>query len=235
MGLNRILSPLPTPAEIGAISTTEKGAASGVGTLDPNALQPPAEQRAILVGTLAARPAAAGLNRWYYATDQDRLYREEAATWQEILSRDTIGARVFRSTAQSFANNTTTAVDFDSETFDPHGMWVVGTPTRLTVPADYPGYWIVLGGLRFLGAGGGQTRNAGIRKNGSSIADLPKYTTNAAWSATASIGLNPVALADAVAGDYFELYGQQDSGAALNTSSGSANIWMAAVFVGAAP
>ena len=49
----------------------------------------------------------------------------------ETLETPVMGARVFRSTAQSFAHNTLAAIAFDTEVCDTDGCWSSGAATKL--------------------------------------------------------------------------------------------------------
>ncbi len=51
-----------------------------------------------------------------------------------------IAARVYRSTTQSISNNTWTSVSFSAEVNDTDNFWVIGSPTRLTIP--YNGFYM---------------------------------------------------------------------------------------------
>lgn len=53
------------------------------------------------------------------------------------------GCRVYRSTAQSIAHNTLTAISFNAEVADTDGCWASGAPTRLY--ARHAGYYLAGG------------------------------------------------------------------------------------------
>lgn len=57
----------------------------------------------------------------------DSLYRALTASDEQR----TVGARVWRSTAQTISDSTTTPISFDTERYDNGGMWVSGSPTLL--------------------------------------------------------------------------------------------------------
>jgi hypothetical protein len=78
------------------------------------------------------------------------------------------GCRTAATTAQSFANNTVTVVDFDSELYDTDSFHSNSTNnSRITIPTGKSGYYSVKAYLRFdTGAGG--THVVWIRLNGSS-------------------------------------------------------------------
>ena len=54
---------------------------------------------------------------------------------------------VFRSTNQSLPNNTGTLISFDSVQYDPSNLFVIGTPTFITIPVS--GFWHMHGCIRF--------------------------------------------------------------------------------------
>lgn len=121
-----------------------------------------------------------------------------------------ISARVTRSTAQSIANATETAISFDTVRWDTDGMWDAANATRLT--CQTAGKYLIVGNVRFAGAAGGY-RQAGIKINGTATY-LAIDKSSSLDSAT--VDLNPVAVYDLAAGDFIELYVFQNSGGNLN-------------------
>lgn len=65
-----------------------------------------------------------------------RLAEDEHPPWQK-------GCRVYRSTTQSIAHNTLTALSFDTEVCDTDTCWAVGDPTKLY--ARHAGYYLAGG------------------------------------------------------------------------------------------
>lgn len=118
-------------------------------------------------------------------------------------------------TTQSIANNTNTAVTFNTESSDPLGLHSTGTnPTRVTIPTGETGYYLLTGWLDFAANATGQRGiqlylNAGL---------LLQQRLDAAAAGDTYLTIAFVyALA---AGDYVELGAFQTSGGALNVQSG---------------
>lgn len=135
-------------------------------------------------------------------------------------------ARVYRSTQQTIPHITITAISFDTKVFDSGGLWVVGSPSRLTVPAGYGGQWLVVGQASFVGSASGASRTADINKNGIRKSRIRTPATIAGFYGIVG------GIIDAVAGDYFELAVLHDTGSDLLTESGDANLSLAAAFLG---
>jgi hypothetical protein len=124
-----------------------------------------------------------------------------------------IGARVYKPTATSMASGVSQAVVFTNSRFDTDGMWSSSVnPSRLT--CQTAGLYAISGTLLWAASGGGFLRLARILLNGTTfIAEQDtKFQTGATSYANVATEyyLN--------VGDYIELVGYQDSGAALNTS-----------------
>ena len=117
--------------------------------------------------------------------------------------------------AQSIANNTLTAVQFDTVITDDGPYYAAGQPTRLTVPTGTSaGYYLVFGSVGITGAS--SRYSFGIRKNGASgsVYGFAEQTLTGAGPTTAE---TVVGLASLTAGDYVEMVVWQNSGGALNT------------------
>jgi hypothetical protein len=191
----------------------------------------------LAAGAVATRPAfgrPAGEDRFFYATDEDKLYRDTGGAWQEIVQRaSAIGANpiasVYRSTAQSVLNASTTAVSFDTERFDDANLWTPSQPTALGV--SKAGRWLFVGGVAYAASALGY-RLVAIRKNTGIVSGFQQQAAHAAawYGSTAAIfNMTP--------GQYVELLTEQTSGGALNTVAASATndaTWLAAFFLGVA-
>lgn len=126
------------------------------------------------------------------------------------------GALVRLSAAESIANSTLTDVPWDVEVYDEGGWWVVGSPTRLTVPAG-------VSKVRLTGCVAWASATAGERlfrilKNGAGVYGLPQVrnvpgATSSIYQAASS------AVITATPGDYFTLNVRQISGGALNITA----------------
>lgn len=142
------------------------------------------------------------------ATDLNTYVRDNTS-W---LGTDKPLARVFNSAAISIANNTNTAVTFDSERFDNQGMHSTSSNTsRLTVPTGMGGKFLIGGHIEFAGNASGQ-RDILIQVNGSTVIAYDRVGPNGAVSWKMSL-TTMYALS---AADYVELLVFQNSGGALN-------------------
>jgi len=112
---------------------------------------------------------------------------------------------------QAIANNTATAVTFNAETIDTDGFHSTSTNTsRITIPAGLSGKFLVTVNTLWDLQGTG-IRNFNVRKNGATFY-APQEIIG---STTAYVGQAASAILEAVAGDYFELFVLQTSGAGL--------------------
>lgn len=128
----------------------------------------------------------------------------------------TLATKASRSTAQSVANATDAAIDFDSATYNDWGAWASGAnAARITAPVS--GRYMVIGNAAF-NANGTGFRRLGIEQNGSNtIAQIHSHS-NAAGTATS---LSVSAVTTLAVGDYVRLIARQNSGGALDVNSGA--------------
>jgi hypothetical protein len=127
------------------------------------------------------------------------------------------GASVYKTAAQSIANNSFVVLSFDAENFDTDAFHDNSTNnSRLTVPAGKAGkYLVTLQATMDANTAG--TRYAYIRLNGSTVVgrvQLSPTTAGNAWYVTV------VAVLDLIATDYVEAQLLQDTGGALNAAGG---------------
>jgi hypothetical protein len=127
------------------------------------------------------------------------------------------GAKVTRSSAQSMANDTWTAISYDTEDFDTDGYWTSGSPTRMTIPTGKGGKYLVSCVGYFNNASTSGSRLVKVTLNGNEY--VPGYGT---WMPAATTRTH--ALLNTVlplsAGDYLEFLMCQTSGGSLNTEIG---------------
>ena len=135
-------------------------------------------------------------------------------------------ARVYRDSVQSIPNNASTAVIFSTSRWDDAGFWVIGSPTRFTLPAD--GTYEISGHLAYASNPTGQ-RWIEIRANGTRLLALSQVPSgNASGNPTV---LSVSTLYRGLAGEYIELVAYQLSTIALNIGpSDGVNVWHAADF-----
>ena len=131
------------------------------------------------------------------------------------IARAGTGASAVRATNQSIPNSANTAISFSGVTYDDYGMWAVGNPTRLTIPAALTGKRILIVGQLDWTANVTGTRGAALIKNGTTrIAEAAFGTTT-----SSHVPLTPVALDVPVTSDYYEIQAFQASGGALNVDA----------------
>lgn len=189
-----------------------------------------------LLGTLAVADGAVGTPSLTFATDPDTgFYRESANTFaavtngakaQEWTAQGFVNSPtqprcfVTRSTDQTLADSTSTAITFDTERFDIGAMHDTGSNTsRLTVPTGGDGVYLIMAMVSFATNSTG-LRSVALKKNGTT-----NTTSVQAAGASGSNPTNvPVMVIDAlVATDYYETVAFQSSGGNLAVSSGANN------------
>ena len=117
-------------------------------------------------------------------------------------------SQVWRSTNQALANETLTAISFDSVIRDDPACWAVGTPTRLTI--KQAGAYIITGQCSFNTSATGR-RGVYIYLNGVQINAQVTNTNSVAPTHVTTTTIKYLAV-----GDYVEIYGYQNNGGNLN-------------------
>lgn len=134
----------------------------------------------------------------------------------EYLARNRPHCRVYRTTNQSIANTTTTALTFDAERVDVGGMHSTSSNTgRITIPTGEGGFYIIGANVQFAINGTGY-RQLSLRLNGSTLIGTKSIL------ATTGIAATNLAIEVAyqfAAGDYIEVTVAQSSGGALNVET----------------
>jgi hypothetical protein len=175
----------------------------------------------------------------YTTTDEFHIYRAPpgpnpiGTNYETFLKINSAGiqslpkqpaCRAYRTTAQSIPDSTWTSIAFDAENFDTQNMHDnVTNNTRITIPPGGDGIYLIAAGIGFAANGTG-IRGVRFYKNGTTII----AAANTANPGAAYVGRVVLTTVESlVAGDYVEVQAWQNSGAALNTLSGSENIWFA--------
>jgi len=136
-------------------------------------------------------------------------------------------ARVFRSLTTSIPNGGTATMTWDQVSWNPTGMYAGANPTRLTVPAGAAGKYLLACSVGFSVNATGY-RAIVLLLNGTTA--LGRSTQQAANGATHVGGMTMEAQLNA--GDYVEVTGGQNSGAALSTTGGTDMTWLSARRIG---
>jgi hypothetical protein len=124
-----------------------------------------------------------------------------------------LGARVWRSTAQSIPNGAWTPISFDTVRYDSGSTWVAANPTRLT--CQVAGVYTITGHLIYSPNTAGSQRNAAILLNGSIyLAQQAPAVSGYSASQYTRVSVNTTYRLNV--GDYVELQAWQDSGAAVS-------------------
>lgn len=173
-------------------------------------------------GTTASKPAATAVatGTLYYDTTLDKLQRSSGSAWEDVERADGgvtfVGARVYHSATQAIANNTETALAFDSEQFDTDAFHdTVTNNSRLTIPAGKAGKYLVGGAVNWSTNSLGTTAYASIRKNGTG-----DYLVVGGSRENAYKDIAPT-LVDLAVADYIQLIVIQTSGASVNITRGA--------------
>lgn len=125
-------------------------------------------------------------------------------------------ALVTHNTTQSIANNTVTALAFNTEVSDSATLHdTVTNNSRITVPAGQGGWWYFSGFAAFASNATGQ-RQVALRLNGTTILGAQQVDTTAGSQETR---LQTSFEGVFVAGDYMEVVVLQNSGGALNAAT----------------
>ena len=164
-------------------------------------------------GDLISATAASTVARLPVGSDTQILVADStASTGLKWATPSFIGARVYKSGAQSISNVTGTAVTFDTENFDTNSFHSTSVNTdRMTIPTGLGGKYLVVGTFDWAANAVGQRvgyiyLNAGLRyavsvnNMGASVGNTTQVS----------------GIVEATAGDYISLSCYQDSGGALN-------------------
>ena len=137
-----------------------------------------------------------------------------------------VGASVSNSTTQSIANNTHTAVTWDTEEFDTDAFHSTSSNTsRFTIPAGKGGKYLFNCSVRW-DNNGSSDRILEIYKNGTIFAALDVVTGNyPGYMVSRTLSL--------VATDYVELYVYQNSGGSRTLELGGIRGWAELLYLGA--
>ena len=126
-----------------------------------------------------------------------------------------VGCSLWSSGSVSAANNTSTAMTFDSELFDTDGFHSTSSnTTRITIPTGKSGYYLVTGMIVFLAGSSTGMRSINLIKNGTGNELTIDQVPNSAGQVNESPAFSYTG--NFTAGDYLEIYGYHNSGAALN-------------------
>lgn len=142
------------------------------------------------------------------ATDLNTYVRDNIS-W---LATDKPTCRAKRTSVQSIANSTLTAIQFDAEDWDSASMHSTSSNTsRITVPSGGGGKYAI-GWYWYWATNTTGRRVMRVNKNGSLLLEIENYKDASVGTCTP----NGLIFDTAVAGDYYEVIAFQTSGGALN-------------------
>jgi hypothetical protein len=167
----------------------------------------------------ASAPGAADVGRTYIRSTDGRTYMWNGSMWS-LVAGPTPRVMVSHSAGPSVANNTNTAIAMDTESFDTDSIHSTSVNnTRLTIPSGLDGLWAV-GYQYFTGQASGAFATWVGVNGGTRIAWVQTVATVVNSHLNSSSAFYPM-----VAGDYFELYMFQNSGASVGTGGSSTAFW----------
>lgn len=146
------------------------------------------------------------------------------------VTRANVGCQLYNSTNALIANNTETALTWNSELFDSHGFHSTSTNTsRITIPTGYAGYYqaVIITTWDIASATG--YRAARLHKNGSNVF----FSPNVIGSTSAYVGNHVVFNLYLAEGDYLEAKAFQNSGGNLTTYQDYQNAVFSVSYLGA--
>lgn len=134
-------------------------------------------------------------------------------------------ARAYRTTSnQSLSDATATAISLGAESYDVGAMHDNSTnPSRITIPTGGSGTYSFVGQITFDNNATGR-REIAIYKNGSKVAENKNFTSDG----TEDTAIQVFFLDSSSQGDYYELYGYQNRGGALDVIFGEFKTFFAA-------
>lgn len=151
-------------------------------------------------------------------------YMDGSGNWSTPAGGDTAAVRATKSGAQTLSNGATTALTFDTETFDTAALHSTSSDTsRLT--AVTAGKYMCEGTVRFNANSTGK-RLALIQKNAATIYAVQEQNAVPSPDET---HVCVCGLVDLGVGDYVELYASQNSGGNLDVSASFTHFAMAMV------
>jgi len=156
-----------------------------------------------------------------YAKSDHDLYTKDS-TGAVYRMKRFHGCRVYRNSAQSISNNSSTAITFDTELFDTDAFHDTGSNTsRITIPSGLDGKYRFSWHAMFAASNTTGLRLAFLRLNGVDDTHNVPGSRNNLNPISASLEAHGTGscIVDLVATDYIELFVYQNSGGAVNSGT----------------
>lgn len=170
-------------------------------------------KQVIITCTSGTRPSGPNEGMTIYETDTDKIMVYSGSGWYEVAMLNPPRARVSRNANQSYTSGSSTSMSWDTENWDPAGMWSAGNPTRITIPSGGDGFYMLGCEMEFAGATAGNRQiQVLISGSGHIRQTIPSIGSGLATRVELSYGTQ------LDAGDYVEFQGRQDSGGSLNVT-----------------
>jgi hypothetical protein len=166
----------------------------------------------IIYASAANTPARLAIG----STDQVLKVSGGIPAWGAAPAASFVGCSIYNSST-TFANNTATALDFDTEEFDTDAFHSTTTnKSRMTIPSGKAGKYLVIGRISFAANATG-LRQARINKNGN-IQALSSMSAFAGGGNNITVS----GIFNTSVGDYLDLVAYQTSGGTLGQDSTNA-------------
>lgn len=152
------------------------------------------------------------------------LAASEANQWSDSINwlRSSAGrVKVRMSAGQSVANNAVAQITaWDTETYDIGSMWTSGSASRITIPTNAPGRYLLTVQLTVDGGTAAGGSAVYLAKNTTSVTSFTPSTSAVIGSSafgTATLGVSShviTVIHSCIAGDFFTVHAYQNSGGA---------------------
>lgn len=128
---------------------------------------------------------------------------------------------------QTISNNTEEAITFNADSYDIGAMHDTGiNPSRVSIPGGGSGLYSFVAQIRFTANATGR-REIHLYKNGSKVATVVGETASASFDSYLQLSYQD----QSTAGDYFEIFVYQNSGAGLDLVFGERSTFFSAMKV----
>lgn len=178
----------------------------------------------ILMHELNADKYARPSNESDYGTKHPARFEPKQSTTSSTQPQQRARFHVSSNVAtQSIPSATPTVVNFNVTDFDTIGL-VASNKFTIPTTGKITGTWWIHGKSQYVKAAGGTVREIYIRKNGTTSVAYAVAEPNTLHSLEVELLIN-----DPIAGDYYELLANQDSGGALNLTTTSDKTFFEAI------